>query len=328
MGYEALGPVYPSAPIAAKLVRDIKERMDDIYFETFEDYFLRLNIVRMKRPAKDKKWISAIRDAIQTEPPSTDESAVSSTAAGSSGDSNYMAKPKVEVSKFRGNFHTFITWQTNFENILSGARVPESEWVWLMNQNMETGTTAQRMMNDYVESGASYDDIVTAFSRYFDKLKKRGVLKQWNKIYQLRGEDLTTFYHRFKPHAALMVRFGCIPAEDTSPTEYANQVNEQFMAKIHDELAVEVQRELRRKGKTEVEMKLHELYQLALDVEEESLRSADKPGIHMLQDTEKGINETYGFTVRKCYYCGSDKHMIKNCEDKRLGREPQKGTKK
>ena len=66
MGDEALGPVCPSAPIAAKLVRDIKGRIDDIYFETFEDYFTSLNIVRMKRPAKDKKWISAIRKAIQT----------------------------------------------------------------------------------------------------------------------------------------------------------------------------------------------------------------------------------------------------------------------
>ena len=31
MGDETLGPVYPSAPIAAKLVRDIKGRIDEIY---------------------------------------------------------------------------------------------------------------------------------------------------------------------------------------------------------------------------------------------------------------------------------------------------------
>ena len=124
-----------------------------------------------------------------------------------------------------------------------------------------------------------------------------------------------------------MVRFGCVPAENTSPIEHANQVNEQLMAKIHDELAVEVQRELCRKGKTEVEMKLHDLYQLALDVEEESLRTANKPGFHLLQDTEEEINETYGFAKRRCFYCGSNKHMMRNCEDKRLGGSHRKGTK-
>ena len=97
------------------------------------------------------------------------------TGTGLSVDANYVAKPKLEVSKFKGNFSTFITWQTNFENTLSGARVPESKWVWLMNQNMETGTTAQRMMNDYTESEALYNEIVTAFSRYFAKLNKTGV---------------------------------------------------------------------------------------------------------------------------------------------------------
>ena len=60
-------------------------------------------------------------------------------------------------------FYSFSTWFQQFENVLQGARVPSSEWIWLMNQSMEPGATAARMINEYISDSKSYDEIVLAF---------------------------------------------------------------------------------------------------------------------------------------------------------------------
>ena len=63
-----------------------------------------------------------------------------------------------------------------------------------MNQSMEPGSTAANMINEYISDGKSYDDIVLAFGKYFDKLTKAKVLRNFQKSSQLKYEDVKLFF--------------------------------------------------------------------------------------------------------------------------------------
>ena len=74
MGDDALGSVYPRLPAARNIIQRVKENVDELYYETFIDFMLRLNVVRLNRATREKKWISTFRDAMGSSPPSSHES--------------------------------------------------------------------------------------------------------------------------------------------------------------------------------------------------------------------------------------------------------------
>mmetsp|Transcript_40182 Transcript_40182/g.51814 ORF Transcript_40182/g.51814 Transcript_40182/m.51814 type:complete len:102 (+) Transcript_40182:365-670(+) len=95
--------------------------------------------------------------------PSSQSTAPSSSGANDVSLTNYSAKPKINIPNFKGQFNTFAKWHTNFENVLSGTKVPRSELQWIMNQQAEPGSTSQSMINDYVSRNIQYDEIVFGF---------------------------------------------------------------------------------------------------------------------------------------------------------------------
>ena len=219
MGDDALGSLYPNNRTAQEICRMLRTNLNPIYYDSFAEYICKLTVHRLQGSAELKKWINAIRDVLNTKvatPPSTGEGTerIDETASALTKSFGYAAKPKVDIPKFKGTNFTFNNWHENFENILKGARVPESDWLWIMNQSMEQGSTAQAMINSYVSNDTSYDDIVLAFGKYFDKMTKDKVLRYFNRIAQQKNEDVTSYYLRYDSQTNLMVRFGNIAPKE------------------------------------------------------------------------------------------------------------------
>mmetsp|Transcript_32002 Transcript_32002/g.42227 ORF Transcript_32002/g.42227 Transcript_32002/m.42227 type:complete len:247 (-) Transcript_32002:17-757(-) len=239
-----------------------------------------------------------------------------STAPSSSGANDvstmpsYSAKPKINIPNFKGQLHnTFTKWHTNFENVLSGAKVSHSEWRWIMNQHIEPGSTAQSMINDYVSRDIIYDKIVVGFGNYFDKLNPIKVLNYFNKISMQKHEDVMTFYLRYNPQCDLMVRFGNLCYPYTHPQIYLNTVNGQFLAKICENLAINVRKELQRLGKGTYQITLVELKEIATREEEDMGGHQQKPNP---KPPAIGSFEQQQEQDLLFYYCDSDgDHRIK-----------------
>ena len=96
--------------------------------------------------------------------------------------SNLSAKPIVGIEKFKGQFHSFTKLHINFDNILIGQKVPQSDWKWIINQNVENWTTAQSMNNDLVCENADYNDIVVESEKNFDRLNAEKVRHIFNNV--------------------------------------------------------------------------------------------------------------------------------------------------
>ena len=291
MGMDALGSLWPTFPVALSICEGIKTSVDPLYYANFVDYLMRLNVSRLSRDSRTKKWFTTIRDALGNtkQPPSLDASSVSAPSAPSTNtivQGHYAAKPKIDVPNYKGTFYGFSTWFQQFENVLQGARVPSSEWIWLMNQSMEPGTTAARMINEYISDSKSYDEIVLAFGKYFDKLTKAKVLSDFQKLWQMKHEDVTMFFLRYRPAIEMMLRFKNIPDKELYPDLYNDFVNMHFLQKIRKSIAVDVRKELRHMGKSENQMDLFSLYELTVRVEDENYggNSGKKP-----KDKERNI---------------------------------------
>ena len=113
--------------MAKRIITGIKEKVDELYFESFIDYILKLNLTRLSQSPEAKKWISTIRDAAPSSTPPSTQAAPAASGAQDTFTGSYSAEPKINISNFKGQYHSFTKWHTTFENVLSGAKVPKSE---------------------------------------------------------------------------------------------------------------------------------------------------------------------------------------------------------
>ena len=129
----------------------------------------------------------------------------------------------------------------------------------------------------------------------------------------MKHEDVIMFFLRYRPLVEMMVRFGNIPKKETFTDLYNDYLNMNFLQKIRKSIE-----KLRHLGKSECDMDLFTLYEMAAQIEDE-LYGGNSATKNNPKHREKQI--IGAVTTVKCYYCNRDGHDIKQCRDKRQKKE-------
>ena len=327
---EALGSLSPSNVLARRILDLFKSKVaDELYFDAFVEYLLNVNLHRLKLGLSTKKWLTIMRDALQSKPPSDVDGRAATPMTQHAPSS--AAKLKVEVAKYNGKQYGFSEWHASFENVLNASNVPQGDWIWLLLQSMEPGSTAAKMAHTAYERGESYDQIIKTLGQYFDRLTKTKVHRYFTKqFHQQKFEDITCFYLRFVPQIKLLERYDCCPSKTSNADAHNRFVNDQFLVKIHENYCNYIEDQLEHLKLAADQVPLEQLKELGVKYElrgnittnPNGKTKPQKPDLTKTPSTNVTENEAHKKKKMTCYFCGKKGHSIYKCNDRAKGDVP------